>query len=384
MPEIDPKLIAAIRRNLFRWYRAHARVLPWRVPPGSNRQPNPYHVLVSEAMLQQTQVATVIDYFNRFVATFPTVEDLAAADEQLVLRHWQGLGYYRRARHLHAAAKKIVTEFDSQVPADVPALKTLPGVGPYSAGAIASIAHNTPAPLVDGNVIRILTRIFNIARPADHKPVQQQIWSLAEQLVPQQNAGDFNQAMMELGAMICSPKSASCAICPVRNQCQARKVSQDHALTLPVMGPKKKPRPVTHQIFAISRHGKFLFLQRPANGLWSNMYQLPTLEHDKQLLKQSDFKKDQSLSSVQAAPIKKHLKRSLNLTAESIAFVKSFKHQTTHLTIHFDLFLFMKVGGRVCAPGQKLAWRELNQLADLPLSKPQQKAVQLLLKRLSS
>ncbi|WP_432800010.1 A/G-specific adenine glycosylase [Poriferisphaera sp. WC338] len=367
--EIDPKKIRNLRRNLLRWYKAHARELPWRAGPRGDKKPNPYHVMVSEAMLQQTQVATVIDYFNRFVAVFPTVASLAAADEQSVLNMWQGLGYYRRARHLHAAAKMVVDEFEGEVPREADELLKLPGVGPYSAGAIASIAYDQRAAIVDGNVIRILSRIFKITKPADETETKKRLWSIAEALVPAKDAGNYNQAMMELGAMICSPRGAGCLLCPVRNQCESLADDQMDVHDLPVMLPKKKPRAVTHQLIAVQRRdGKYLFVKRPAKGLWSNMFGLLSLEHDVKLSSEPDFN-----------AIKKHLKTSVNLTAGETDHVKTFKHQTTHLTIHFELHVAQDGKGRAVCDGE-IAWRRLDELDDLPLAKPQQKAVSLLRK----
>ncbi|MEZ6191711.1 MAG: A/G-specific adenine glycosylase [Phycisphaerales bacterium] len=211
-PDADPR-VGKVRQRLLKWYDAHRRHLPWRAD--KSETPNPYHVLVSEAMLQQTQVATVIPYFNRFIEALPTVDDLAAADEQAVLRLWQGLGYYRRARNLHAAAKAIQQEHGGKVPDTIEALLKLPGVGRYTAGAIASIAYGRPAPILDGNVARVLARLFLIEQPVDAPKTRNTLWQLAEQLVPDKRAGDFNQAVMELGALVCTKVNPSCEACPL-------------------------------------------------------------------------------------------------------------------------------------------------------------------------
>ncbi|MFN3168874.1 MAG: A/G-specific adenine glycosylase [Phycisphaeraceae bacterium] len=271
MPTADA---TALRRKLLAWYRKHRRAMPWRAVNG--QAPAPYHVLVSEAMLQQTQVATVIPYFERFIKAFPTIEALAEADEQRVLTLWQGLGYYRRARHLYAAAKVIVERFDSQVPDTVEQLLELPGVGRYTAGAVASIAHGTRAAVVDGNVERVLSRLLLIEEPINAPATKNKLWPIAESLVPKTNPGDYNQSVMELGAMVCTPKAPKCCICPVRAHCRAvREADPDK---LPVKLAKKKPKAVTHVVVAAERNGKYLFEQRPSDGLWSNMWQLPTWE----------------------------------------------------------------------------------------------------------
>src|SRR5688572_23843941 len=210
-------------RRLLRWYDRSRRDLPWRVPrdaaPGTAL--DPYHVLVSEAMLQQTQVATVIPYFNGFIARFPNLQSLAAADEQDVLRLWQGLGYYSRARNLQRAARTIVAEHDGRVPETAEALRTLSGVGRYTAGAVASIAFDCRAPIVDGNVARLLCRVDRIESDPRETDTAAQLWRRAEQILPRKRCGDFNSALMELGATVCTPRSPQCLVCPVRDHCEA-------------------------------------------------------------------------------------------------------------------------------------------------------------------
>jgi A/G-specific adenine glycosylase len=313
-------------------------------------------VLVSEAMLQQTQVATVVDYFQRFVKAFPTVKKLAKADEQQVLGLWQGLGYYRRARHLHAAAKMIVEDYAGNVPDSVDQLLKLPGVGRYTAGAVASIAYDKRAPILDGNVARVLSRLTAIKKPTDDTAVQKMLWSLADQLVPKRHPGDFNQAMMELGALVCLPRKPKCDICPVSKLCMAN--SQGLAGQLPVRGKQVKVKKVTHHIAAIKRKGKILFEQRPAKGLWSNMWQLPTAE------------------MIQADQLPQWFKEHTRLTLDNWQRVKVFTHQTTHRTIRFELWRVEAAGGRL-RPGAGV-WRRTDDIKDLPMANPQHKAVAML------
>jgi len=357
MPDADGvhhNTVAAIRRNLLRWYDRHRRDLPWR-----SEQPEPYHVLVSEAMLQQTQVATVVAYFQRFIDAFPTVARLAAADEQQVLRHWQGLGYYRRARNLHAAARAIVAERGGNVPDNVDALLTLPGVGRYTAGAIASIAFSRAEPLVDGNVMRVLARRFGIDAPVDQPATQNQLWALAERRVPDDRPGDFNQALMELGALVCTPKQPQCMRCPLASRCAARVRGDAEAL------PRKSGRPavkaVTHHIVAVHRRGRYLFVQRPADGLWSNMWQMPTAE---------------GLPGDKAGMLRSFI-ASYGPRVGRPQCLAEFNHQTTHRAIAFHLHATDVTGGRL-KPRAGL-WRSLHDIDDLPLPNPQRKAVQLLL-----
>jgi A/G-specific adenine glycosylase len=349
---IDPEQAKAFRRRLLAWYRKHRRDLPWRT--SQDELPNAYHTLVSEAMLQQTQVATVVPYFHRFIDAFPTVHSLAEAQEQAVLTLWQGLGYYRRARHLHAAAKAIVADYDGEVPASVEELLKLPGVGRYTAGAIASIAHGTRAAVVDGNVERVFARLMLIEDPINTPATKQRLWDIAEELVPRLNPGDYNQALMELGAMVCTPKLPKCFVCPVRESCRA--VRETNPERLPVKLTKKKAKEVTHVVFAAERRGRFLFEQRPSEGLWSNMWQLPTWEEP--TAAPTDFK-----------ALADWFRDRFGLTLGSLQPATEFVHQTTHRTIRFVMLRAPVVSGRL--KRRSGLWRDANDIGDLPLSNPQ-------------
>lgn len=262
--------VAAFRRRLLKWYGGNARELPWR---GEGR--TPYGVLVSEAMLQQTQVATVVPYFQRFMATLPTVEALAAADGQIVLRLWQGLGYYTRARNLHKAAKAIVERHGGVVPRTVDELLALPGVGRYTAGAVASIAYGVRAPILDGNVVRVLCRIDKIEEDPRRPEVLMRLWQRAAELVPRDRPGEFNSAMMELGATVCIPRHPQCLICPVRRFCKAYAAGvQDR---IPPGKARKATPMVERDVFRI-RNGKgdYLIEQRPPSGRWASLWQFIT------------------------------------------------------------------------------------------------------------
>ncbi len=349
----------AIRRRLLAWYDTHRRDMPWRVQPG--QPPNPYHVLVSEAMLQQTQVATVIPYFGRFIKAFPTIKHLAKADEQAVLRLWQGLGYYRRARNLHAAAQAIIAEHDGRVPGNVADLLSLPGVGRYTAGAIASIAFDRPAPILDGNVARVLSRLCLIEKPIDATDTRKTLWRLAEQWVPARRPGDFNQAVMELGALVCTKANPSCADCPLSRECQALRAGR--VAHVPVPAKRKAPVQVDHHIVAIERRGRFLFEQRPENGLWSNMWQLPTAED--------------LTGKVGPMTLGVWAESRFGLMAVNPKPLGSFTHQTTHLTIRFHVWTLSATSGRLRP--RSGTWRNTAKLDDLPLANPQRKAVAMLI-----
>jgi A/G-specific adenine glycosylase len=347
-----------VRQRLLKWYDEHQRRLPWRARPG--QAPDPYRVLVSEAMLQQTQVATVLPYFDRFIDALPTVRDLADADEQAVLRLWQGLGYYRRARNLHAAAKAIVLTHGGQVPDRVDQLLKLPGVGRYTAGAVASIAFDKPAPILDGNVARVLARLFLIEQPVDAPDVRKTLWRLAEELVPSARPGDFNQAVMELGALVCTKAGPTCSACPLATVCDALRA--DRVSSVPVPARRKAPVAVQHHILAIERNGRFLFEQRPADGLWSNMWQMPTAEN---LSLRAD-----------AHGLTGWATRRLNLVLNVPKRLGSFTHQTTHRTIRFRVWLSTATSGRLRPRAGR--WRGLGGVDDLPFANPQLRAVGML------
>ncbi|QHW30975.1 A/G-specific adenine glycosylase [Paenibacillus rhizovicinus] len=258
-------------RELLHWYLANKRDLPWRM----NR--DPYRVWVSEIMLQQTRVDTVIPYYERFMEKFPSAAALANAPEPDVLKCWEGLGYYSRARNLQAGAREVLTRHGGIVPDDKEAVSALRGVGPYTTGAIMSIAFNRPEPAVDGNVMRVLSRYFcleeDIAKPATRVNIEK----LAASLIPEGSAGDFNQALMELGALVCTPKSPGCLTCPVMMHCEGRMAGKEHVL--PIKTKAKPPRRETRIAALITGSaelaGKLLVRQRPESGLLAQMWELP-------------------------------------------------------------------------------------------------------------
>ena len=247
------------------WFREQGRDLPWR------RTRDPYAILVSEIMLQQTQVATVVPYFERWMARFPDVHVLSAAPEQEVLHAWQGLGYYSRARHLQKAAQQIVTEHSGAFPRQQDQILALPGVGRYTAGAVATFAFNEPTPPVDGNTMRVIARLINCWEPLDSAPGLELIWHVAERWQPEADAGVFNEALMELGALICTPRAPACLICPVNKFCSAQQ---------PELLPIKKPRPKTIRMVEecgwIVNGGKVL-LEQQMGTRWRGLWKLPSL-----------------------------------------------------------------------------------------------------------
>lgn len=254
---------ARIAPLLLAWYDRHARTLPWR---GIH---SPYRTWVSETMLQQTRVETVIGYYARFLQRFPTVAELAAAPEDDVLKMWEGLGYYSRARNLHKGAKQVVTEYGGVIPSSVEELRKISGIGPYTAGAIASIAFDQPVPAVDGNVIRVVSRLRGIRENVGVPSVRRALEGEASALVPADRPGDFNQAVMDLGATICTPGTPSCEKCPLQAECDA--YAAGDAEDLPVLPRKNPPKVLDYTICLIFSGDRVLMRQRTEamlRGLW--------------------------------------------------------------------------------------------------------------------
>ncbi|MEM0930671.1 MAG: A/G-specific adenine glycosylase [Pseudomonadota bacterium] len=263
---------SAFASDILAWYDREARCFPWRVPPGERRRASAYAVLVSEVMLQQTTTAVVEKRYPAFLQKFPTLEALAAADEGEVTDAWAGLGYYRRARALHACAKAVVAEHGGLFPDGEAALKTLPGIGDYTGAAITAIARGEPAVVVDGNIERVVSRIgaISVPLPKGKKPIK----ALAGELMSTDRPGDYAQALMDLGARICRPKAPDCLLCPVREHCQAQ--ARGIAETLPVKPPKKAKKAVLGRMFVVRRPAdQVLCVRRPETGLFGGMLGLP-------------------------------------------------------------------------------------------------------------
>ncbi|MED3651363.1 A/G-specific adenine glycosylase [Heyndrickxia sporothermodurans] len=276
--------IMQFQNDLLHWFTNEQRDLPWR------KDQDPYKVWVSEIMLQQTRVDTVIPYFNRFIENFPTIKKLAEADEESVLKAWEGLGYYSRVRNLQAAVREVHESYGGVVPNTPEEIKKLKGVGPYTAGAILSIAYGVPEPAVDGNVMRVLSRILliwdDIAKASSRKVFEEAV----REIISHDNPSYFNQALMELGALICTPTSPSCLLCPVREHCQA--FHEGVQEQLPVKTKKKSTRHVELVAAVLKdRDGRFLIHKRPEQGLLANLWEFPTVEKSK-LIKPKDILRD--------------------------------------------------------------------------------------------
>jgi A/G-specific adenine glycosylase len=256
------KNLAALRRKLLRWYAKNKRDLPWR------KNADPYAIWIAETMLQQTQVKTVLPYYERFLEAYPALEALARASRWQILRLWSGLGYYRRAAHLRAAARRLVDDHGGKFPQNYDALRALPGIGDYTAGALLSMAFQKRYPAVDGNALRVLSRVFNLTSRAE-------VRAIAARLVPRSRPGAFNQALMELGATVCLSSEPRCAACPIKSECALfRRGAWAHRSST----KRKSFRDVTWPLAIVRRRGKILLHRRPAGGLLAGLWELPGLE----------------------------------------------------------------------------------------------------------
>lgn len=347
----------AFRRRLAAWYKRHERDLPWR------KSRDPYRVWVSEVMLQQTQVATVRDYFERFMAELPTVHDLAKADEQQVMQLWEGLGYYRRARGLHAAAKVVSHELGGKFPETVDELMKLPGIGRYTAGAIVSIAYDKPAPILEANTVRLLSRLAALRDDPTKSAGQKKLWQLAESLLPRKDVSRFNQSLMELGSLVCTPREPKCDECPVESLCQARQLGVVDQL-LPTT-KKTVYTEVREAAVVVCRDRQVLLRQCGAEERWAGLWDFPR------------FGVDSEGPLFAASEIEGKLAELTGVQAQLGPLVKTIKHGVTRYRITLDCYEATHRGGRLksskAAPAKWVAPRELG---DYPLSTTGRKIAQ--------
>jgi A/G-specific adenine glycosylase len=340
----DPRRASAVAAGLEAWFPGVARDLPWR------RERSGWAALVSEAMLQQTQVARVVPAFERFMERFPRPAALAAAPEEAVLAAWQGLGYYRRARMLQAAARVIVAEHGGEVPSDAATLEGLPGVGRYTAGAIASIAFGQRTPIVDGNVRRVTARLDADDRPIEDRTAERDAWSRAEALVAASTApGVLNESLMELGATVCTPAIPRCGDCPVAADCRARGTGR--AAEIPPPKRTAARRAVHYHVVVVQRAGSILVEPRPATGLWAGLWQPPTIESETAL----DWD-----AVADALPI----------TVVSATPRGGFLHRTTHRDVHFRVW-------SARSRSRRGRWVREDELDAVPIGNGHRRAVEL-------
>jgi A/G-specific adenine glycosylase len=303
--------------EIYNWFEQNKRDLPWR------KTSDPYKIWISEIILQQTRVAQGMVYYNRFVETFPTVFELADAHEDKVLKLWQGLGYYSRARNLHFTAKRIVKNHNGEFPTDYKTILSLKGIGKYTAAAIASIAFNQPYAAVDGNIQRVLSRYFGITDPIDSSKGEKQIQELADKLIPGEHAGLHNQALMEFGALLCTPKSPGCNFCPVAPGCYANHKNLTEQIPRKTKKVKQRNR---YFYFFVPEKKDFLFLEkRDDTDIWKNLYQFPLVESpnkltDEELLKLENPTGFKELNIVSVSGTVKHILTHQKIYARFIHF----------------------------------------------------------------
>lgn len=308
--------IPRLRRRLLSWYDRHRRELPWR-----SDNPDPYAVWLSEMMLQQTQTSTVAPYYAAFLEAYPDVNALAAAPREDVLAMWAGLGYYRRAHLLHDAAKVVADELGGRFPDTVEGLMALPGVGRYSAGAIASIAFDVSAPILDGNVKRVLARVFAIRESQSDAKTIAKLWQMSGNVIPRKRCGDFNQALMDLGATICTPKVPSCDTCPFKGICLARQ--RELVDEIPPVRKRSKPTRMDLTALVIESGEHVLLHRRSDSGLWAGMWELPNAEANGEKI-------DEVCEAILPASVRKSLTRPVKAHA--------VQHQLTHRTVRFNVY----------------------------------------------
>lgn len=335
--------VAEFRQSLVEWFEQEKRDLPWR------HTKDPYKIWVSEVMLQQTRVDTVIPYYNRFIESFPTLELLAEAPQEYLLKHWEGLGYYSRARNLQAGVREVIDNYGGIVPDNRHEISKLKGVGPYTAGAILSIAYNKPEHAVDGNVMRVLSRVLNIHDDIAVPKTKKIFEAAVEELIDPAHTSSFNQGLMELGALICTPTSPKCLLCPVRDYCTA--FNAGYPEKLPVKSKKTKMKHIFYNVFVCEdSSGRILMEQRPEEGLLANMWQFPMIEQGEHAIETLS-----KLYDVQATEQQEML---------------TFKHVFSHLTWHVNSY-YMK-----CNTALNGQWLTREQIEILPMPVPMLKILQ--------
>lgn len=360
---LDDTQIKALQKDFLEWYQKERRNLPWRATN------DPYGIWISEIMLQQTRVDTVIGYYYRFMEKYPTIKDLAEADEQELLKVWEGLGYYSRARNLQAAAQQIMTDFAGEMPRSPEEIASLKGIGPYTTGAIASIAFQLPEPAIDGNVMRVVSRLLlideDIAKPASRKTFE----GAMRRLISPEAPGDFNQALMDLGSSLCAPTSVQCEACPLQPYCLAYKESRQ--LEFPVKSKKAKPKDVYYVGMAIQdQAGAYLLQQRPETGLLAKMWTFPLAEVTKAEFDTLQAEEVDLFSVAEDEELPAPLLADVIWQKRALGEVK---HIFTHLRWHIKLFYGREHGLKTIGE-----WVQPQDFKKFVFPKPQQKLAELL------
>ncbi|WAA08786.1 A/G-specific adenine glycosylase [Fervidibacillus albus] len=345
--------IHSFQRALIDWFKTEGRDLPWR------KDRDPYKVWVSEVMLQQTRVDTVIPYFHNFLERFPTIDDLASADEQTLLKAWEGLGYYSRVKNLHAAVKEVKSRYGGVVPKDKEAFSQLKGVGPYTTGAVLSIAYGLPLPAVDGNVMRVLSRIFLIEEDISKGRTKKLFEEIAQRIVSVDDPSSFNQGLMELGALICKPTNPACLLCPVKDFCIAYERGREKDLPVKTKGKKGKTIQMTAAVLQSTDGAKVLLRKRPSKGLLADLWEFPGEEQTG-----GDF--TNMLTEYEQTLLKKH-----QITANLTEPLCHVEHVFSHLT--WKINAFVGVVDRIMKETAELKMVAIDEIEHYPLPVPHQK-----------
>lgn len=347
---------AAMRRKLKSWYKNNGRDLPWR------NLADPYRVWISEIMLQQTTVTAVIPYYERFFSRFPDVKALANAEQQDVLALWEGLGYYSRARNLHKASRVVVENYHGEFPTSTEKLEALPGIGRYTAGAIASFAMGQSAPIVEANTLRLYSRLLGMTEDPRATSGQKQLWDFAEAILPKKNAGDINQALMDLGSVVCTPKEPDCPHCPLLNFCQAAEMGMQDEIPKPKQ--KTKITELQDICVAIMDENKVLLRQRQPNERWAGLWDFPRWTSESKLPKLS-------ISLLPSASLEQtildEIQARTGYTIDHGPLAEIIKHSVTRYRIELFCFTAKKMSGRKKS-SEPLEWVPLQELDDRPLS----------------
>ncbi len=355
---LKPSEIEQMQQRLIRWYGKHGRDLPWR------NTRDPYRIWVSEIMLQQTQVETVIPYYERFLAAFPTVRALARAPLQKVLLIWQGLGYYARARNLHRGARLVVSRWDGHLPATSRELLEIPGIGRSTAGAIVSLAHDRPAPILDGNVKRVLCRLFAVRRDPARPEVLRRLWTLSETLTPETHVHKYTQAIMDLGATICTPVDPRCTLCALRKECRACQRNLQHRI--PLRARKKSSPHYEHALGIVRHRGRVLIRRRPEQGLLGGLWGFPTYRRPPR--------------GGLAGALRRGLESDLGLMIKSGEKTGTVRHAYSHFKITLHVFECILLRSTRTHTGQRdWKWIHPSRLEDYPLAASDRKVKERLL-----
>lgn len=357
--ELGAESRTSFRRKLLAWYRKSPRDLPWR------RTRDPFAIWVSEVMLQQTQVKTVVPYYRRFLETFPTIETLAAADEQQVLKLWEGLGYYRRARQLHAAAREIMGRFEGKFPRDYDVVRSLPGIGRYTAGAVLSFAWDQPHPILEANTIRLFSRLLAYREDPTRPAGQRVLWEVAAAVVPRRRpgCGEVNQALIELGSQICTPRDPNCGQCPVARWCAA--YQQGLESEIPTVTRKLSYEARTEVAIVIRKNGRVLLRECQPGERWAGLWDFPRFEVSAP---------KPSLAGREASEL---LEQQLGYSVALEKKLTTIKHGVTKYRITLHCFV-AKPFGKAAAPSGALKWIRERELAEYPLSVTGRKISRLL------